>query len=273
MLAERYLVDDSNRIGGQAVVLAAPAVACDAEALPFADDTFDYVVCSHLIEHVDHPDRVLDELSRVARAGYLECPDEAYDKLDTPAYHRWFVSLEDGVLVLRQKDQATFDADVKSLVHGTLYGDSGFWTVFWRHLDRFFIMLSWEGRIRYRVEYLPLEDGSPGSAERCTFDDPAWVEDRGFNVPSESADTRVPADREGSLKSKIRRLAWAALRSATRSSRAEADVLDLVACPSDKTRLTRDGENLVCPSCAALYPVVNGIPYLYRMPTSGEGHR
>jgi SAM-dependent methyltransferase len=49
----------------------------DASPLPFADDSFDAVVASHVIEHLTRPMQMMDEIFRVLRVGgllYLECP-------------------------------------------------------------------------------------------------------------------------------------------------------------------------------------------------------
>lgn len=43
----------------------------DIRELPFADDSFDLVVSFETIEHVDEPERALDELARVRAAGGL----------------------------------------------------------------------------------------------------------------------------------------------------------------------------------------------------------
>ena len=43
--------------------------AANAEALPFADGTFDLVVWGEMIEHVAYPERVLSEIRRVLRPG------------------------------------------------------------------------------------------------------------------------------------------------------------------------------------------------------------
>jgi SAM-dependent methyltransferase len=41
----------------------------DGRSLPFADGTFDGVVCSNLLEHTPTPERILDETCRVLRPG------------------------------------------------------------------------------------------------------------------------------------------------------------------------------------------------------------
>jgi SAM-dependent methyltransferase len=47
---------------------------CGSEPWPFEDDAFDYVVCTFTLEDVRDPLRVCEEMSRVARAGYVEVP-------------------------------------------------------------------------------------------------------------------------------------------------------------------------------------------------------
>jgi hypothetical protein len=54
---------------------------------PFRDREFDYVICSHVLEHVDDVDRFLVELSRVAGRGYLEFPTVYYEYLYDFAEH------------------------------------------------------------------------------------------------------------------------------------------------------------------------------------------
>ena len=43
-------------------------VRCDALALPFADDAFDLVLCTEVLEHVPDPDATLQEIRRTLRA-------------------------------------------------------------------------------------------------------------------------------------------------------------------------------------------------------------
>jgi SAM-dependent methyltransferase len=56
-----------------------PVIQCSVEALPFPDKYFDFVYCSHVLEHVVSPERACSELMRVAKRGYCESPTRAKD--------------------------------------------------------------------------------------------------------------------------------------------------------------------------------------------------
>ena len=74
---------------------------CDREPWPFEDDRFDFAVCSHTLEDVRDPVWVCQELSRVARAGYVEVPtrlvEQAYGVHGAWVgwgHHHWLVDLD-----------------------------------------------------------------------------------------------------------------------------------------------------------------------------------
>lgn len=48
---------------------ARPDVFADAAYLPFADESFDNVVCLEVLEHVRYPERVITEIGRVLKPG------------------------------------------------------------------------------------------------------------------------------------------------------------------------------------------------------------
>jgi SAM-dependent methyltransferase len=58
---------------------------------PFPDKEFDYLICTHVLEHLDDPVRACAEFARIARAGYLEVPyfsADIYVRNNDPI-HRW----------------------------------------------------------------------------------------------------------------------------------------------------------------------------------------
>lgn len=91
VLLERYVGADVGR-GGETIDTSDPRlVVGDALDMPFEDGEFDYVIASHIAEHVDDPQQLCRELSRVARAGYIETPGWFGDMLMREDYHRWRV--------------------------------------------------------------------------------------------------------------------------------------------------------------------------------------
>lgn len=58
-----------------------PVFYYDGGRFPFDDKAFDYVICSHVLEHVPDITAFLAELMRVAPRGYLEFPSFFYDYL------------------------------------------------------------------------------------------------------------------------------------------------------------------------------------------------
>lgn len=102
LLCDRDLVDNRHRAGLE-VVIDRPLVRADASALPFRDGAFDFVIVSHLAEHIEDPDSFCRELARVAAAGYIETPSPLADFLLDEEYHIWRVGRRAGVLEFRPK--------------------------------------------------------------------------------------------------------------------------------------------------------------------------
>jgi methyltransferase family protein len=82
---------------------------CAPEPWPFEDDQFDLAICSHTLEDVRDPIKVCSELSRIAKAGYVETPAAATELtrgIESPSWcgwrhHRWLVERDgDGLVFL-----------------------------------------------------------------------------------------------------------------------------------------------------------------------------
>jgi SAM-dependent methyltransferase len=153
VLVERFpgAEHGAQRSGSAAARLDRPTFDADAEALPFADQSFDYVICSHVLEHVRHPDRVISEMMRVAPAGYIEVPEAASAKIVDFPSHVWWCRLEDETLVFTAKQQPYFDADIERYLNA-----SGLRQPIARLLDRRLehrvIEFAWRGHAAHRVQ-------------------------------------------------------------------------------------------------------------------------
>lgn len=74
----------------------------DGGKFPLEDGQFDYVICSHVIEHVTDPVSFLDEMFRVCKGrGYLEYPLITYEYLYDFDVHLHFVKFDFQHRVLR----------------------------------------------------------------------------------------------------------------------------------------------------------------------------
>lgn len=86
--------------------------ACNVEDMPFEDKEFDFVYCSHVLEHTENPEKACSELMRVAKRGYIETPSRGKDLfLNTPrvSNHNWAVSNVNGRLIFDQYSEADKD--------------------------------------------------------------------------------------------------------------------------------------------------------------------
>jgi FkbM family methyltransferase len=76
-----------------------PIVYYDGREFPFNNDEFDYVICSHVLEHVEDVDYFLSELSRVAKRGYIEYPTIYYDYVYNIPVHLNFLKFNGGNII------------------------------------------------------------------------------------------------------------------------------------------------------------------------------
>ena len=145
-----------QRIAGGGARVDRPLFVADAAHLPFATGAFDYVVCSHTLEHVPDPAAAVAELCRVASAGYIEVPEAGASKvLDFPT-HLWWCSLDDGTLVFRAKHSHDFDGDIARFVADPEVRRAVA-SLLARNFDRTVVCLQWDRTVDVRVEGEPDE--------------------------------------------------------------------------------------------------------------------
>jgi SAM-dependent methyltransferase len=92
-----------------------PLIIGRCEDLPFADDSFDFIIASHVLEHSPDPDRFLRELMRVGRGGYIETPEAFYERIDPFMFHRLEVAEGDGKLLITKKPRWDPEPGIRAL--------------------------------------------------------------------------------------------------------------------------------------------------------------
>ena len=84
-------------------------IKLDGNILPFKDKEFDFVIASHVLEHVKEIDIFIKELERVSSKGYIEVPTKLEDNLvfENKNDHVWHTEFDDinGKLLIKKRVQ------------------------------------------------------------------------------------------------------------------------------------------------------------------------
>lgn len=75
----------------------------EVEALPFQNNSFHFLWCSHVLEHTSNPERACGELMRVGRRGRIRTPSPFKEMFNPLPYHRWLVTWYANTLIFERK--------------------------------------------------------------------------------------------------------------------------------------------------------------------------
>ena len=72
-------------------------IKLESKHLPFKDNQFDFVIASHVMEHVEDLKFFIKELERVSKKGYVELPTKLEDNLvfENKKDHLWHMDFDD----------------------------------------------------------------------------------------------------------------------------------------------------------------------------------
>jgi len=84
---------------------------------PFKNKEFDFVVCGQTLEDIRDPLYVCEEMQRVGKRGFIECPSRFYEQMrglekgrvSGANHHRWIVCGRERALVFLMKTHAIHD--------------------------------------------------------------------------------------------------------------------------------------------------------------------
>ena len=246
VLCDKFIDDDEQR-GGR-IVADRPIIEADGQFLPFADGAFDYVICAHVLEHVEDPKQLIAELTRVARRGYIETPSEIGERIYGWHYHRWIVNLIDGRLTLQKNNQKP---QFGQLFH-TLASEDKHWKRFHiTHHNLFLVQYEWENKIDYEIlpEAEPMLDlECPATLQTLIASDGSNRDKNQWLPLLKNAVPRGIVSRAKSLLAK------------GNQNRQKKTLQEILVCPQCKGKVTREEQRFHCEVCDQHYPIINGIP-------------
>lgn len=165
---ERELEESMHRGGAKATIPEGKTlVVGDATAMPFKDKEFDFVIASHIAEHVEDIHALMSEIERVGKRGYIETPGPVSEACFSEPYHIWIISTEGDTIVFRRKKRSKplsetlyglFYLNEERMGHKT-YSSKNFVLLsirrllnrMWKHLPFAYTKFHWDGKIKYKV--------------------------------------------------------------------------------------------------------------------------
>ena len=136
-----------------------PVYECSVESMLFEDKEFDFVYCSHVLEHTSDPERACRELMRVGRRGYIETPTRAKEIFLNSAkvsYHTRYVELRNGRLVFTdygREELEGLQCDILQSMHSApqTMREKAFSALIWLKADLVNTTLLWEGSFEFEI--------------------------------------------------------------------------------------------------------------------------
>ena len=114
--------------------------------LPFKDKEFDFVIASHVIEHVDDFEFFIKELERISSKGYIELPTRLGDNLvfENRNDHIWWFTFDDvkSQIIASKRNQLIGPFITVSM--------NELFTKMFR--ESFVLEIAWEEKIDYKID-------------------------------------------------------------------------------------------------------------------------
>jgi SAM-dependent methyltransferase/uncharacterized protein YbaR (Trm112 family) len=249
ILCDRYIEDDTER--GGSIRVDRPLIVADAHNLPFKTGAFDYVIASHIIEHMDDPERFCREMERVSKRGFIASPTELAEHMFYWTFHKWYVNKIGDRLILHPKRNVP---NIFGDLFHYFYEHNPWFARFHRSVpDLFWMEYEWEGHINIEIrDRSPLQLSDPRTVKRMALprENPVTSLKR---TAVTLGDTFLPKAAKG-LITKARRQK----RAAPRKVNLEL-ILACPACGSD-VKMLRDA--VKCVGCSQVYPIEGGFPMM-----------
>lgn len=259
ILADKFLSDNTHR--SEPLLVDRPTVICDAHYLPFLDDSFDYVFCSQILEHLKNPELFFQEIARVGRKGYIETPNEIRERLFGWPFHKWIVDRDDHGLVLRQND---VEQAFGLFFHRLQLENYEFAKFCSTSHDLLNICYEWHEKPSFRFAE---------AGEYKLPNEKVCIEDGSQFVLSEPYDKRLSEKIDilkwvkkhipKKLKQSIKRVTSPPYYGYRHSyEEAQSYLSKILACPVCKVKVIENESRVICPKCGRHFDIKNSIVFM-----------
>jgi len=258
ILVDRYLYDNGQRAGGFRIVVDRPFIIADGYKLPFKDKTFDYVICSHILEHMEDPEKFIAEIMRVGKAGCIEVPSDLSERIFGWNFHLWYCRLYKGRLELRKKKEGE---RFGGFFHRLIARHIWFRRFFEEHEEKFYVKYEWNNKVRLSVSRVV-----PAKKFLDRLDNEAWklLAQAKQDLPQDIIFYFFWMKRRAQRKAKkiLRRFLWT-LKMTVGAHHIIENLFLLLFCPMCSSgHVFKAGKSLTCEHCHAIFPLIGVIPVM-----------
>jgi uncharacterized protein YbaR (Trm112 family) len=257
ILCDKFAYTNKERAGGFPIVIDRPFVICDGMRLPFPDKCFDYVICSHILEHMHDPIGFCKEITRVAKAGYIEVPSAVSERMFGWPFHHWYLTFNNSQIMMQHK---TIGVRFGGFFHRLINHHISFRRNIEEHESQHYLKLEWKSTITLNVKLK-----SPSVKYLQALDNEM------INL--------LKTYRLDKLKDIIFYLNWIKRRILRKSQKIQKKILyilnnqlinqdylpkllKIIRCIKCYNRLELKSGKLYCKKCKRKYPIQNSIPII-----------
>ena len=220
------------------MIIDRPTVFGDALKMPFKDKSFDFIVASHILEHMSDPVKFISELERVGKAGYIETPNVIFERLIPYDIHCLEIASVNGTLHIYKKTRPVEDPFLGTI--GLLNQDLKWKNFFHNSPDMFHVRHFWKEKINYFVHNKEVQS--------------TWIEEINSNsttnIIDKSFSIRGYSDWRG-----IAQIIVNKLHKYGRSRRLKNFQLNsILVCPECRGELVQKNLSYFCQNCCLIYP-------------------
>lgn len=177
VITDKFTDSNYHRAADIKVLKHQSFVEASGESLPFKNKEFDYVICCHVVEHVDNPETFIKELTRVGKAGYLEAPSLLGEHFIPKESHQWVILDINNKLIFVNKSRLGFKTSIDL---GEVFLDYlptsslGFKILQRTHPQLFTVNYEWKDNIDFVVD-------PPDEELKKYFSEP-WTKQMYYNI-------------------------------------------------------------------------------------------